>query len=231
MFENIISYIVSNLPAFFVCVLILCFLIWLGNSEDDEAPRSPYDGDRYAVAKGRRGERIVEKKLAKLGARYNVINDVLLQNGNRTTQIDHIVISPYGIFVIETKNYTGKLVGTEDDNYVAHLCKCWKFMIYNPLKQNQGHVKAVAKALGIFDTTKIVPILTVSDRCTCSIKTHNIVVPFSDIRRTIHRYRHEVLTPAEVAEYTAKIRSINITAVEERKKHVERTRLLNELPF
>lgn len=38
---------------------------------------------------------------------YKVINNVVLKSGNKTSQIDHIVISDYGIFVIETKNYKG----------------------------------------------------------------------------------------------------------------------------
>lgn len=38
---------------------------------------------------------------------YIVLHDLLLPYKDGTTQIDHVIISPYGIFVIETKNYTG----------------------------------------------------------------------------------------------------------------------------
>ena len=45
---------------------------------------------------------------------YITINDVLIRrpNGN-TTQIDHVVVSPYGVFVMETKNYHGYVHGQE----------------------------------------------------------------------------------------------------------------------
>lgn len=42
---------------------------------------------------------------------YHVLNNVLIQNGEKTTQIDHVVVSPYGIFVIETKNWNGFIYG------------------------------------------------------------------------------------------------------------------------
>ena len=42
---------------------------------------------------------------------YKVLNDLMLFSDNKTHQIDHLVVSPYGIFVIEMKNYQGKVVG------------------------------------------------------------------------------------------------------------------------
>ena len=55
--------------------------------------------------------------------KYKVINNIMLQVRNKMTQIDHVVVSNYGIFVIETKNYKGWIIGNEfDDN--------WKQVIY-----------------------------------------------------------------------------------------------------
>ena len=56
-------------------------------------------------ARGKRGEREVGKIIGENieGEKY-VINDLILQNEGKTSQIDHIVILPNGIFVIETKN-------------------------------------------------------------------------------------------------------------------------------
>ncbi len=54
---------------------------------------------------GVRGEIKVSKKLLLLSNEYYVLNDILLRIGNRSSQIDHIVVSIYGIFVIETKNF------------------------------------------------------------------------------------------------------------------------------
>lgn len=56
---------------------------------------------------GKMGEKLVAMKLYWLSGEYIVLNDVLLPAKNGTSQVDHIVVSPYGIFVIETKNYKG----------------------------------------------------------------------------------------------------------------------------
>ena len=69
--------------------------------------------------KGYVGEKLVAKKLSKLNKRkYKIINNLLLKTSKGTAQIDHIVISQYGVFVIETKNYKGIITGNEyDDNW------------------------------------------------------------------------------------------------------------------
>ena len=49
-----------------------------------------------------------------LSKEYRVYNDVLIASGKeRITQIDHLILSPYGIFVIETNNYKGWICGNE----------------------------------------------------------------------------------------------------------------------
>lgn len=44
---------------------------------------------------------------------YIVINDIIIKNRSGTLQIDHLVISAFGIFVIETKCYKGWIFGSE----------------------------------------------------------------------------------------------------------------------
>ena len=54
--------------------------------------------------KGWFGEKKVAGYLSRLPEECTVLNDVILPTETGTTQIDHIVVSPYGVFVIETKN-------------------------------------------------------------------------------------------------------------------------------
>ena len=62
--------------------------------------------------KGIKGEKRVSNVLYKLNKnKYRVLNDVLIRAKDKTVQIDHIVVSVYGIFVIETKNYAGNIYG------------------------------------------------------------------------------------------------------------------------
>ena len=64
--------------------------------------------------KGAQGEKQVARHLRWLSKKqYIVLSDLMLLQGRRLTQIDHVVVSVYGIFVIETKNYHGTITGTE----------------------------------------------------------------------------------------------------------------------
>jgi len=68
--------------------------------------------------KGFFGEKSVAFQLSRLDpSKYKVINNIILQSGEKTTQIDHVVVSNYGIFVIETKNYNGWILGDEYADY------------------------------------------------------------------------------------------------------------------
>ena len=81
---------------------------------------------------------------------YLTINNLILENTGgttKTTQIDHLVVSRYGIFVIETKNYKGIIKGSE--NYYQWTCNIYdkKYSFMNPINQNYAHIKAVENIL------------------------------------------------------------------------------------
>lgn len=82
-------------------------------------------------------------------ATYRVINDVLLPHHKRpseTTQVDHIVVSKFGVFVIETKNWGGLIYGKEHErNWTLKFGRHTTHQPRNPLGQNRGHAQAVAK--------------------------------------------------------------------------------------
>lgn len=98
--------------------------------------------------KGDVGEWFVKKSLGEnvVGKQY-VINDIIIDNGDRTCQIDHIVISKCGIFVIETKNYSGIIYGEERSNKWTQVLGYGKVknQFYNPIKQNNTHIYALNK--------------------------------------------------------------------------------------
>ena len=74
--------------------------------------------------KGVFGEFLVNRLLLQLpGSDYTLLKDVTLPAQDGTTQIDHIVVSKFGIFVVETKNMKGWIFGS------AHQ-KLWTQKIY-----------------------------------------------------------------------------------------------------
>lgn len=107
---------------------------------------------RSNMKKGAWAEKKVGKRLKKIFRSKRdgsiVLNDLLLPvkmpNGMEdTTQIDHLVISPSGVIVVETKNMPGEIWGNlEDKNWKYKIGKNEHFL-YNPLLQNKNHIRAV----------------------------------------------------------------------------------------
>jgi len=80
---------------------------------------------------------------------YKSINNVTIPTSNGTTQIDHVIVSRYGIFVVETKNIKGWIYGDEKQAKWTQVLYGKKFRFQNPLLQNYWHTKALAEFLGI----------------------------------------------------------------------------------
>lgn len=79
---------------------------------------------------------------------YRSLNNVTLNTRNGTTQIDHVIASRYGIFVIEAKNYQGWIFGGEKQaEWTQSLPGGKKFKFQNPLRQNYRHIKALSEFL------------------------------------------------------------------------------------
>ena len=105
--------------------------------------------------KGKIGECIVNfnTRLHLNGRDYRLIKDVTIPSGNgQSTQIDHVVVSPYGVFVIETKNYSGWIFGGADDSKWTSVHFRRKFSFQNPLRQNYAHICALSSLLNIPNT-------------------------------------------------------------------------------
>lgn len=78
---------------------------------------------------------------------YITLNDVTIPTSNGTTQIDHIVVSRHGIFVIEAKNMKGWIFGDEKSPQWTQSVFGRKFRFQNPLHQNYRHIRALAEFL------------------------------------------------------------------------------------
>ena len=80
---------------------------------------------------------------------YRLIPDVMLPTADGTTQIDHVIVSRYGIFVLETKAYKGWIFGDEREAQWTQVNFKRKDRFQNPLRQNYRHTKTLAELTGI----------------------------------------------------------------------------------
>lgn len=119
----------------FLLVLILVFSFAAGSAR------------RQSIRKGQQGETKVSQYLASYCNKNpgtHILNNVTLRlSDGSTTQIDHILLSTKGIFVIETKNYSGWIFANPRSKVWTKIFYKEKYKFQNPLFQNYKHVKAI----------------------------------------------------------------------------------------
>ena len=80
---------------------------------------------------------------------YRQYHDVILPTAGGTTQIDHVFVSVFGVFVVETKNMSGWIFGSErDQDWTQVFPGGRKFKFQNPLRQNYGPHSRGGRRLG-----------------------------------------------------------------------------------
>lgn len=178
-------------------------------------------GKLEAKVKGFLGERKVAKALNSLPeSEYKVLNNIMLSTSNGTTQIDHVVVSVYGIFVIETKNYKGWIRGNEYSDTWTQNIYGHKYMLKNPLHQNYGHIKALQQLLEIPEEL-FVSIVAFSTKATLKVKTKQNLIYFSKLKHTIKEYSEPRIAQESLDELANIITTANIDSKENRKVHIQ----------
>lgn len=80
---------------------------------------------------------------------YTILRNVTLPTVSGTTQVDYVVVSKFGIFVIEVKSMKGWIFGSENNRMWTQTVRGYKYPFFNPLRQNYGHLKAIQAATGL----------------------------------------------------------------------------------
>ncbi|WP_293915523.1 MULTISPECIES: NERD domain-containing protein [unclassified Sphingobacterium] len=140
--------------------------------------------------KGYFGELLIRFILLFLNKKeYKVINDVRLYYNSLMSQIDHIVVSQYGIFVIETKNYKGWIFGSENSYEWTQVIFNNRYKLYNPLRQNLGHIKALKANLEKYPYLDYFPIVVFTGKAHLKVNSSFPVIKFYRLLKTIKNSR------------------------------------------
>ena len=105
---------------------------------------------RYrATSYQNRGETLLRREIQTTfsGPDFHLLNHITLKIKDGTTQIDHILVSRFGVFVIETKDYKGWIFANAKHATWTQVLYRWKFKFQNPIFQNMRHVRAVQELL------------------------------------------------------------------------------------
>jgi hypothetical protein len=184
---------------------------------------------KYPVIKGMVGEWYVNRLLSKLDSNYHIYHDLYVPNGEGgTTQVDHVVTSTFGIFVIETKHYKGWIFGKENQRYWTQVIYKRKEKLYNPIWQNYGHVQALKKYFGKEDFDSIFSIIAFSQNSTFKFKEHFTsarVIQFPELIRVIQEWKVHRVSEHELKEMNRALQGLMANNKKKKtqikKQHVE----------
>lgn len=173
----------------------------------------------YRRFRGFMGEFWVKRELFKLPKEeYIVLNDIMLEVDNQTYQIDHIVLSNYGIFVIEMKNFFGLIIGEEHKNKWIQITKKNKTYFKNPIHQNYGHIKALEAVLNL-DYRNFISIVCISNQATLKVNSNSYVIQVDHLNNIIKKHKNIVLD-VDIEQLKEKIECYNIKDKLKRKEHI-----------
>ena len=167
----------------------------------------------FPQLKGYIGEKRIRKLLHSLGDEYTIFNDMYVpKKDGKMTQIDHVLLSPYGIFVIETKNYTGWIFGQEQQKNWTQTIYNKKSRFYNPVMQNNTHVKALKHYLDM--NVPMFSIVVFSNAATFKFKDsfHQAhVIQNKQLKRTIKQYTITQISVQQLTYISQLVQSLNPT--------------------
>ena len=174
--------------------------------------------------KGKFGEQIVHTILSNglTKETYQILDDVFLPIGESgTTQIDHIVVSVHGVFVIETKNYSGLIFAEANNPKWMQVLGKTKNQFQNPIRQNYLHIRAIADNLGIPEEY-IHGIVAFSDYAEFKTFMPEGVVFFGQVPAAIKAFEAEIFRQDQVKEIVKVIREWDASVtLEQRRNHVK----------
>lgn len=177
---------------FFVIILFIILLLSLSNGEDQK---------RIA---GKEGELQAKKILN----HYLNENDLLLNNVNisihgRNTELDYVVINNNGVFIFEVKNFSGKLVENEDDQYwnkykISRGNKEYIKEIRNPIKQLKREIYLLKEYLKYYGVDLWIEGYVLFVNMNSPVESEYTVNDKSEIDDILHLRRNQVLTKNQI---------------------------------
>lgn len=182
---------------------------------------------------GRKGEYLTYLNLRKYereGAKF-LFNVYIPKEDKQTTEIDVLMITRKGIFVFESKNYSGWIFGSENQKNwyqtlpVGRGRKSSKEHFFNPIMQNRSHIKHLKAFMG--EDIPMHSVIVFSNRCTLKgvdIKSDVKVIYRENVSNTVasicSKIEADCLTETEAKDIFDKLYPYSQVDVATKKKHI-----------
>lgn len=179
---------------------------------------------------GQFGEYMTEYALKNnnLKGEYIVLKNIYVPVGNQNTEIDLLMIHEKGIFVFESKNYSGFIYGKFDElNWVQKIKNRNKYVFYNPIKQNNTHIIALANYLRL-PSSAFTSYIVFSERCKLKEvpkSTEQIVVlkrnkMLKTLRKTL-KNRKIIYTKEQIKQFKIKLNPLTNVSEQTKQQHIK----------
>jgi len=172
------------------------------------------------------GEYKLEVELAHLPKSFKRLSNLLLSTEQGFVQIDHLLISPHGFFVIEVYNLAGLIVGEEEDK-MWHQAIGWRVKSFsNPLEENQLRIKVLQELGNLDEQVPFFSYVTFNRRCNLKVFSGKVFYDI-DLIAAINKLSLNlpvVLSEEEIQEYVVRFEACNITDQGVRNEYLARQR-------
>jgi len=178
--------------------------------------------------KGSYGEYLTFAKLSKLEGCRLLANLYVIKPDGTTTEIDLVLLSEYGIYVIESKNFGGWIFGSESSKYWTQMFNRQKrYQFFNPIWQNAGHISALKSVLHIQESESYKSVIVFSERCSlkqvsagssgAAIMKRNVLLQLikEDMLRSTNRF-----SPADLDEMHRRLKRYALADEQTKAQHI-----------
>lgn len=185
--------------------------------------------------KGNYGEFLTFSQLESLNIPHHLLTNLYLpKKDGTTTEVDLVMLTEAGIYVLDSKNYSGWIFGNEQNRYWTQtLGRGKKFRFFNPIWQNSGHINAIKTVLGLPDD-HFKSYIIFSDRCILkkiTVSSPNVKVIkrnalFKTIKQDIINSQKRY-SLGEIDQYYIQLKKYTLVDVAVKKTHIENIRMKN----
>lgn len=200
------------------------FMAWLMGEEPGLIDQWLHSDDT-----GHFGEYLIDYALNSLPGYAQKLCNVYVPYKGRTSEIDVVMLHETGIYVFESKNYSGWIFGDEKGQYWTQcLNPKTKNRFYNPILQNKTHIKALKEYLHLTEEQAPISYIVFSQRCefkkVCERSENTIVVQRPDMLKSLRKKikdRPAIFTRELIDQMYDELLPLTDVTAEEKEKHVE----------
>lgn len=146
---------------------------------------------------------------------YHLMNHITIQLSDGTTQIDHILVSKFGVFVIETKDYKGWIFANPTQANWTQVLFNGRFKFQNPIFQNFRHVRAVQELLDFLNPEIVKSVVVFTGEAEFKTEVPHGVFSLSGFVGYIREQTDEVMSLNRVQFCVGRLETARLSITEE----------------